>query len=314
MMPRGSRIYVAGHLGMAGSAVMRALRAAGHDGAFGLPSSGLDLRDPAATAAFFGRERPDVVVMAAGRVGGVRANLADRYGFLRDNLLMALNVVESARLAGVRRLLYVGSSCAYPRDAAQPFREDSLLTGAFEPTNEGYAAAKAAGVRLCDFARERHGCDFFSVMPCNLFGPGDDFMSEDSHVVPALIRRMRAAKESGAGSVRLWGTGAPLREFLHVDDLARACVLLLGLPRPPALINVGSGQEVSVRDLAALVARTVGFTGRIEFDPAMPDGAPRKLLDVSRIRALGWSPRLSLEEGLRDAYAWHLANAAEARK
>lgn len=314
MTPAGSRIYVAGHRGMAGSAVVRALRAAGCADVIGRASAELDLRDPAATEAFFSAERPDVVVMAAGRVGGVRANAADRYGFLRDNLLMGVNVVESARRAGVRRLLYVGSSCAYPRDAAQPFREDSLLTGATEPTNEGYALAKAAAVRLCDFARERHGCDFFSVMPCNLYGPGDDFVSEDSHVVPALIRRMHAARAEGAAAVRLWGTGAPLREFLHVDDFARACVLLLGLDRPPPVTNVGSGEELSVRELAALVARTVGYAGRVEFDPAMPDGAPRKLLDVSRLRALGWKPVLSLPEGLAETYAWYLAAAAEARK
>lgn len=310
----GSRIFVAGHRGMAGSAVVRALRAAGHADVVGRTSAELDLRDPAATAAFFHDERPDAVVMAAGRVGGVRANAADRYGFLRDNLLMALNVVESARLAGVRRLLYVGSSCAYPRDADQPFLEDALLTGATEPTNEGYALAKAAAVRLCDFARERHGCDFFSVMPCNLYGPGDDFVSDDSHVVPALLRRMHAARAEGAPSVRLWGTGAPRREFLHVDDFARACVLLLGLDRPPPVTNVGSGEELTVRSLAALAATTVGYAGRVEFDPSMPDGAPRKLLDVSRLRALGWSPLMTLSRGLAETYAWYLANVAESRR
>ncbi|MFM9000415.1 MAG: GDP-L-fucose synthase family protein [Opitutia bacterium] len=315
MIGPDSRIYVAGHRGLVGSAVVRALAAAGHRDVFGLASDELDLRDPAAVAEFLRRERPDAVVMAAGRVGGVRANAADGYGVFRDNLLMAVAVVEGARAAGVRRLLYLGSSCAYPRDAVQPFREESLFCGAdFEPTNAGYAAAKSAGVRLCDLARVRDGCDFFSVMPCNLYGPGDDFASEDSHVLPALIRRMHAAKERGDASVRLWGTGSPRREFLHVDDLARCCVTLLGLPRPPGLINVGAGEDVSIRDLAALVAGAVGFSGRIEFDPSMPDGVARKLMDVSRVRALGWKPRIGLDEGVRAAYAWYLANGAEARK
>jgi len=227
---------------------------------------------------------------------------------------MAANVIEGARLAGVRKLLFLGSSCIYPKLAPQPIREDALLTGPLEVTNEAYAVAKIAGIKLCDHARAQYGCDFISAMPCNLYGPGDNFSLENSHVLPAMIRKMHEARLRGDTALRLWGTGTPLREFLHADDLAEACVLLLERYSQAGHINVGSGEELTIRELAGLVAQAVGFTGRVEFDPSMPDGTPRKLMDVSRLRALGWKPRITMAAGIRDAYAWYLANAAEARK
>jgi GDP-L-fucose synthase len=313
-MERTAQIYVAGHRGMVGAALVRALRAAGHDRLLLRTSAELDLRDASATRAFLAAARPDVVVMAAARVGGIKANASEPYAFLHDNLAMAVNVIEGARLAGVRKLLFLGSSCIYPKHAPQPIREDSLLTGPLEPTNEAYAVAKIAGIKLCDHARAQHGCDFISAMPCNLYGPGDNFSLEKSHVLPAMIRKMHEARLRGDASLRLWGTGTPLREFLHADDLAEACLRLLDRYAEPGPINVGSGEEISIRGLAELVARVTGFAGRLEFDPAMPDGTPRKLMDVSRIRALGWAPRISLEEGVRQSYEWYLAHAADARK
>ncbi len=313
-MDRAAKIYVAGHRGMVGSAIVRALRAAGHASVLTRTSAELDLRDGAATRAFLAAEQPAYVVMAAARVGGIKANSAQPYAFLYDNLVMAANVIEGARLAGVRKLLFLGSSCIYPKLAAQPIREDSLLTGPLEVTNEAYAVAKIAGIKLCDHARAQHGCDFISAMPCNLYGTGDNFSLENSHVLPAMIRKMHEAKLRGDATLKLWGTGTPLREFLHADDLAEACLMLLDRYSQAGHINVGSGEELTIRELAGLVAQAVGFTGRVEFDPSMPDGTPRKLMDVSRIRALGWKHRISMADGIRDAYAWYLANAAEARK
>jgi len=313
-MDRSAKIYVAGHRGMVGSAVVRALRAAGHAQVVVRTSAELDLRDGAAVRAFYAAERPAYVVMAAARVGGIHHNATSPYDFLYDNLVMAANVIEGARLAGVRKLLFLGSSCIYPKFAAQPIQESSLLTGALEPTNEAYAVAKIAGIKLCTFARQQHGCDFISAMPCNLYGPGDNFSLQNSHVLPALIRKMHEAKLRGDARLQLWGTGTPLREFLHADDLAEACLLLMERYSEPGHINVGSGTDLSIRDLAGKVAQAVGFTGALEFDPSMPDGTPRKLMDVSRIRALGWSPRIGLDEGIRGAYAWYLAHAAAARR
>lgn len=313
-MDRAAKIYVAGHRGMVGSAIVRALRAAGHADVVTRPSAELDLRDGAATRAFLAAEKPAYVVMAAARVGGIKANSTEPYDFLHDNLAMAANVIDGARRAGVRKLLFLGSSCIYPKLAPQPIREESLLTGPLEVTNEAYAVAKIAGIKLCDHARAQYGCDFISAMPCNLYGPGDNFSLEHSHVLPALIRKMHEAKLRGDASLRLWGTGTPLREFLHADDLAEACVLLLERYSQAGHINVGSGEELSIRQLAELIAQVVGFTGRLEFDPSMPDGTPRKLMDVSRIRALGWKPRISLPDGIRGAYAWYLAHSAEARR
>jgi len=313
-MDLAAKIYVAGHRGMVGSAIVRALRAAGHTSVVTRTSAELDLRDGAATRAFLAAEQPAAVVMAAARVGGIKANSTEPYDFLYDNLAMAANVIDGSRRAGVRKLLFLGSSCIYPKMAPQPMREESLLTGPLEVTNEAYAIAKIAGIKLCDHARAQYGCDFISAMPCNLYGTGDNFSLENSHVLPALIRKMHEAKLRGDTSLRLWGTGTPLREFLHADDLAEACVLLLERYSQAGHINVGSGEELFIRQLADLIAQVVGFTGRLEFDPSMPDGTPRKLMDVSRIRALGWKPRISLTEGIRGAYAWYLANSAEARK
>jgi len=313
-MDLAAKIYVAGHRGMVGSAIVRALRAAGHTSVVTRTSAELDLRDGAATRAFLAAEQPATVVMAAARVGGIKANSTEPYDFLYDNLAMAANVIDGSRRAGVRKLLFLGSSCIYPKMAPQPMREESLLTGPLEVTNEAYAIAKIAGIKLCDHARAQYGCDFISAMPCNLYGTGDNFSLENSHVLPALIRKMHEAKVRGDTSLRLWGTGTPLREFLHADDLAEACVLLLERYSQAGHINVGSGEELSIRQLADLIAQVVGFTGRFEFNPSMPDGTPRKLMDVSRIRALGWKPRIALTEGIRSAYAWYLANAAEARR
>lgn len=313
-MDRSAKIYVAGHRGMVGSAIVRALRATGHTQIITRTSAELDLRDGAATRAFLLAEAPAMVVMAAARVGGIKANSTEPYDFLYDNLVMAAHVIEGARQAKVRKLLFLGSSCIYPKLAPQPICEDSLLTGPLEVTNEAYAVAKIAGIKLCDHARAQYGCDFISAMPCNLYGQGDNFSLENSHVLPALIRKMHEAKLRGDSSLRLWGTGTPLREFLHADDLAEACVLLLERYSQAGHINVGSGEELTIRALAELIAQVVGFTGRLEFDPSMPDGTPRKLMDVSRIQALGWKHRITLVHGIRDAYAWYLANAAEARR
>jgi GDP-L-fucose synthase len=313
-MDLAAKIYVAGHRGMVGSAIVRALRAAGHTSVVTRTSAELDLRDGAATRAFLATEQPATVVMAAARVGGIKANSTEPYDFLYDNLAMAANVIDGSRRAGVRKLLFLGSSCIYPKMAPQPIREESLLTGPLEVTNEAYAIAKIAGIKLCDHARAQYGCDFISAMPCNLYGTGDNFSLENSHVLPAIIRKMHEAKLRGDATLRLWGTGTPLREFLHADDLAEACVLLLERYSQAGHINVGSGEEISIRDLAGLVAQVVGFTGRLEFDPSMPDGTPRKLMDVSRIRGLGWKPRIALTEGIRGAYAWYLDHSAEVRR
>ena len=313
-MDLAAKIYVAGHRGMVGSAIVRALRAAGHTSVVTRTSAELDLRDGAATRAFLAAEQPAAVVMAAARVGGIKANSTEPYDFLYDNLAMAANVIDGSRRAGVRKLLFLGSSCIYPKMAPQPICEESLLTGPLEVTNEAYAIAKIAGIKLCDHARAQYGCDFISAMPCNLYGTGDNFSLEHSHVLPAIIRKMHEAKLRGDASLRLWGTGTPLREFLHADDLAEACVLLLERYSQAGHINVGSGEELSIRQLAEQIAQVVGFTGRLEFDPSMPDGTPRKLMDVSRIRALGWKHRITLTEGIRGAYAWYLAHSAEARK
>ena len=313
-MDRAAKVYVAGHRGMVGSAIVRALRVAGHPDVVTRTSAELDLRDGAATRAFLAAEQPATVVMAAARVGGIKANTTEPYDFLHDNLMMAANVIDGSRRAGVRKLLFLGSSCIYPKLAPQPMHEESLLTGPLEVTNEAYAIAKITGIKLCDHARAQYGCDFISAMPCNLYGTGDNFSLENSHVLPALIRKMHEAKLRGDASLRLWGTGTPLREFLHADDLAEACVLLLECYSQAGHINVGSGEELSIRQLADQIAQVVGFTGRLEFDPSMPDGTPRKLMDVSRIRALGWKPRIALPEGIRSAYAWYLAHSAEERK
>ena len=313
-MERAAKIFVAGHRGMVGAAIVRALQAAGHTAIVGRTSADLDLRERAQVRAFYAAEKPTYVIMAAARVGGIHHNATAPYDFLYDNLAMSANVIEGAREAGVSKLLFLGSSCIYPKFAAQPIQESSLLTGALEATNEAYAVAKIAGIKLCTFARQQYGCDFISAMPCNLYGLGDNFSLQNSHVLPALIRKMHEAKLNGASRLELWGTGTPLREFLHADDLAQACLLLLERYSEAGPINIGSGEELSIRELATKIAAIVGFTGELAFDPAMPDGTPRKLMDVARIRALGWRQRLSLEAGIGGVYAWYQAHGAAARR
>jgi GDP-L-fucose synthase len=313
-MDRAAKIFVAGHRGMVGSALVRALQAAGYTQVVVRTSAELDLRDGAAVRAFYAQEKPTYVIMAAARVGGIHHNSSAPYDFLYDNLMMAANVIDGARHAGVAKLLFLGSSCIYPKFAPQPIHESALLTGPLEVTNEAYAVAKIAGIKLCTFARQQHGCDFISAMPCNLYGLGDNFSLQNSHVLPALIRKMHEAKLRGDSRLTLWGTGTPLREFLHADDVAGACLMLMDRYSEAGHINIGSGEELSIRELAQKVAATVGFTGQLEFDPAMPDGTPRKLMDVTRIRGLGWRPRIGLDEGIRGVYAWYLAHGAEARQ
>jgi GDP-L-fucose synthase len=309
-LPRDARIYVAGHRGLVGSAVWRHLSALGFSDLLGLSSTELDLRDRAAVDAFFSAERPSVVVLAAARVGGIVANATYPAEFLSDNLRIQVNVLDAARRCGAARLLFLGSSCIYPKHAPQPIPEAALLTGPLEPTNDAYAIAKIAGVLHVQALRREYGAPFISAMPTNLYGPGDNFDLETSHVLPALIRRMHLARESGAESVTLWGTGSPRREFLHVDDLARACVHLLETYDQPEPINVGTGEDITIRDLATLVADVVGYDGAIAWDTTKPDGTPRKLLDVSRITALGWKPEIALRDGIAATYSWFVENVA----
>ena len=308
------KIYVAGHRGMVGSAIVRALKKAGHTQIIGRTSEELDLRDGAAVKEFFAQEKPTYVIMAAARVGGIHYNSTAPYDFIYDNLIMSTNVIEAARQSKAKKLLFLGSSCIYPKLAPQPIKESSLLTGPLEATNEAYALAKIAGIKLCTFARQQYGCDFISAMPCNLYGPGDNFSLENSHVLPAIIRKMNEAKLRGDAAVKLWGTGLPLREFLHVDDLAQACLLLMDKYSEPGTINLGSGQEVTIQALAETIAMIVGYHGKLEFDKSKPDGTPRKIMDNSRIQALGWTPKTSLKQGIQEVYQWYLWNESNLRK
>jgi GDP-L-fucose synthase len=308
-LPKAARIFVAGHRGMVGSAITRALQAAGHTNLLLRTRAELDLRDRAAVRAFFEREKPEYVFLAAARVGGILANNRYRADFIHDNLAIQLNVIDEARRADVKRLLFLGSSCIYPKFAPQPMKEEHLLTGVLEPTNRPYAIAKIAGIEMCDAYHRQHGCDFRAAMPTNLYGPGDNFDLATSHVIPALIRKFHEAKQAGAPSVSVWGSGQPRREFLHVDDLAQACVLLLGLARASwdaniglPFVNVGTGTDVTIRELATLIGRVVGFDGALDFDTSKPDGTPRKLMDGSRLAAIGWQARIGLPEGLRRVY------------
>lgn len=297
------KIYIAGHRGMVGSALVRALEARGDREILTIARADLDLTDQAATPAFLAEETPDEIIVAAARVGGIEANRSFPAEFLHENLAIASNVIHGAFEAGVKRLLFLGSSCIYPREAAQPIREEALLTGPLEPTNEAYAIAKIAGLKLCQFYRQQHGVCFHSAMPTNLYGPGDNYHPEHSHVIPGLIRRFHEAKQRGDSEVVIWGTGTPLREFLHVDDLAAACLRLVEAADPPDWVNVGSGEEVSIRELAGLIAEATGFEGAIRTDPTKPDGTPRKALDSGKMRALGWEPRIELREGLAETCA-----------
>jgi GDP-L-fucose synthase len=304
-MRAGSRVFVAGHRGLVGSAIRRRLTAEGGYELLLRSRRQLDLRDAAAVRTFFESERPDYVFLAAAKVGGIHANATYPADFLRDNLAIELAVIDAAARTGVERLLFLGSSCIYPRLAPQPMREEYLLTGPLEPTNEPYAVAKIAGIRLCDAYRQQHGCRFFSVLPTNLYGPNDNFDLENSHVLPAFIRRFHEAAEARAPSVTLWGSGEPRREFLHVDDLADACVFLMKHYDGDETLNIGVGEDIAIRELADVVRDVVGYEGEIEWDPSRPDGAPRKLLDVQRLHALGWTARIDLRTGIRATYEWY---------
>lgn len=308
-MNKDSRIYVAGHRGMAGSALVRKLTAEGYERLVLRTSSELDLRDASAVERFFDKERPEYVFLAAAKVGGIHANNTRRAEFIADNLSIELNVIRAAHRSGVRKLLFLGSSCIYPKNAPQPLKEEYLLTGALEATNEPYAIAKIAGIKLCEAYRDQYGCDFISAMPTNLYGPNDNYDLETSHVLPALIRKFHEARITGSDHVSVWGTGRPMREFLHVDDLAGACVFLMERYSERQFINIGSGEEHSISDLARIVAETVGFKGQIEFDDSRPDGTLRKLLDCSRLHAIGWRPAIPFADGLMRTYASYLETA-----
>ena len=312
-----AKIYVAGHRGMVGGAILRQLQARGTDTIITRTHAELDLTNQQAVRDFMQAERPDVVILAAARVGGIMANNTYPADFIYDNLMIEANVIHQAFLAGVRKLLFLGSSCIYPRAVPQPMREDALLTGVLEPTNEPYAIAKIAGIKLCESYNRQHGTDYRSVMPTNLYGPGDNFHPENSHVLPALIRRFHEATTEGREEVTIWGTGSPKREFLHVDDMAAASLFVLGLKEvdyqantTPMLshINVGTGTDISILDLAHKVASVTGFQGRIETDPTKPDGTARKLMDVSRLAAMGWQAQIDLDPGIRETYNWFLDN------
>jgi GDP-L-fucose synthase len=304
-LDRGASTFVAGHRGLVGGAVLRQFEAEGFTALVTRTSSELDLRDTAAVDEFFAAARPATVVMAAAKVGGILANSTYPADFISDNLRMQVNVLDAAARNGATKLLFLGSSCIYPKLAPQPIREDSLLTGPLEETNDAYAIAKIAGVLQVQALRRQHGVHYISAMPTNLYGPGDNFHPQNSHVLPGLIRRFHEAKLADAPEVVVWGTGTPLREFLHVDDLARACLFLLEHYDEPGPINVGVGEDLSIRELAEMVADIVGYTGRLQFDTSKPDGTPRKLLDVSKLHGLGWRERIGLREGLEQTYAWY---------
>jgi GDP-L-fucose synthase len=310
---RDAKIYVAGHRGLVGSALVRRLTAGGWRNLVTRTRAELDLRDRPAVLEFFRRERPEYVFDAAARVGGIHANDAYPADFIRDNLLIQMNVIDGAFGAGAKKFLFLGSSCIYPRLAPQPMKEEHLLTGPLEPTNEWYAIAKIAGIKVCQAYRQQHGFNAISPMPTNLYGPGDNFNLETSHVLPALIRKVHEAKVAGRREVVVWGSGTPRREFLYVDDLADACVHLMEHYDSGEIINVGTGEDVSIAELAGIVREVVGFEGEITWDRSKPDGTPRKLLDVSRIHATGWRHRTGLREGIERTYRWFVDNAERLR-
>jgi GDP-L-fucose synthase len=298
-------VFIAGHRGLAGSAILRELQAHGYGHLLTRPHAELDLTDRAAVRQYFAETRPQVVIVAAAKVGGIKANDEFPVEFLLHNLQIQNNLVEAAYDFAARKLLFLGSSCIYPKFAPQPMPESALLTGALEPTNEAYAVAKIAGIRLCQAYARQHGANFISAMPTNLYGPHDNFDLATSHVLPALVRKVHEAKRSGSQELAVWGTGAPRREFLHVDDFASACRFLLEHYDSPEIINVGFGEDISIRELAEIICEVAGFAGRLTFDPSKPDGSPRKLLDSSRLRELGWSPRVALRDGIRRTYNWY---------
>jgi GDP-L-fucose synthase len=312
-MTPDSRVFVAGHRGLVGSAIVRCLESAGHRNLIVRDRQELDLTRQDAVEAFFVEAKPEFVLLAAAKVGGILANDTRPAEFLRDNLAIQTNIIDSAYRHGTKKLLFLGSSCIYPKHATQPMSEECLLTGPLEPTNEWYAIAKIAGLKMCQAYRRQYGFDAISIMPTNLYGPGDNFDLRSSHVLPALLRKFHDAKVSGATEVEVWGTGKPRREFLHVDDLADACIYMLQNYSDEKLVNIGRGTDISIAELAGLVAKIVGFAGSMRFNAAMPDGTPRKLLDVTRARALGWTAKIGLEEGLATTYGWFLKNSGGLR-
>ena len=306
-MEKNSKIFVAGHRGMVGSAIYRKLQKEGYQNIITRTSKELDLRNQQAVADFFTAEKPDYVFLAAAKVGGIVANNTYRADFLYENLAIQNNVIHQSYLNGVTKLMFLGSSCIYPKMAPQPLKEDYLLTGTLEPTNEPYAIAKIAGIKMCDAYRDQYGCNFISVMPTNLYGLNDNYHPENSHVLPALIRKFDEAKNNGSKEVVIWGTGSPMREFLYADDLADACYFLMENYSEPTLINIGTGEDLTIKDLALTVKKTVGFEGELVFDTNKPDGTPRKLMDVSKLHNLGWKHQIELEEGLKLAYQDYLS-------
>jgi GDP-L-fucose synthase len=309
-----TRVFVAGHRGLVGSAMVRALEREGYRNLLLRTREELDLTEQSAVRSMFERERPEVVIMAAARVGGIHANNTQPAVFIRDNLLVQDNVIDAAHRSGVAKFVFLGSSCVYPKFAPQPIKEEYLLTGSLEPTNEWYAIAKIAGLKMCQAYRRQYGFNAISLMPTNLYGPGDNFDLQNSHVLPALIRRFHEAKQRGDESLSVWGSGTPRREFLHVDDLADATLYLLRHYDDEGIVNVGWGEDVTIRELAELVRTVCGYQGRLEFDPSKPDGTPRKLLDTSRLTSLGWRPKITLEAGIRSTYAWYREHIGEARR
>jgi len=302
VMEKSGKIYIAGHRGMVGSALVRKLNKEGYNNIIVKTSSELDLRSQEAVEHFFETEKPDYVFLAAAKVGGILANNTYRADFIYDNLMIEANIIKAAQKFDTKKLMFLGSSCIYPKFAEQPMREDALLTGILEPTNEPYAIAKIAGIKLCDAFRDQYGCNFISVMPTNLYGPNDNYDLEKSHVLPALLRKIHTAKKEGKPSVEMWGTGSPKREFLHVDDLAEACFYLMQTYNQAGLVNIGTGEDISIRDLALMIMDVVGYEGELTHDLTKPDGTPRKLMDVSKLADAGWKAKISLKEGVQSVY------------
>ena len=312
-MERDAKIYVAGHRGLVGAAIVGQLRGEGYENLLLRTRVELDLSSQAEVRGFFRSENPDYVFLAAAKVGGIHANASYPVDFIMDNLAIELNVISAAYDSGVKRLMFLGSSCIYPKQAPQPMREEHLLTGSLEPTNEPYAVAKIAGIKMCEAYNRQFGTEFISVMPTNLYGPNDNFDLENSHVLPALIRKFHEAKARGDKQVVVWGTGSPRREFLYVDDMAEACVFIMNRDGYTDMLNIGVGEDIRIGDLARLVGEVVGFDGELVFDPTKPDGTPRKLLDVGRLKSLGWSAKTGLRDGVRETYRWYLENIGSLR-
>lgn len=309
-----SKIYIAGHRGMVGSAIMRRLQKEGYNNFVTRTSAELDLRNQQAVADFFAQEKPEYVFLAAAKVGGIYANNTYRAEFIYDNIQIQNNIIHHSYVNGVKKLMFLGSSCIYPKMAPQPLKEDYLLTGVLEPTNEPYAIAKIAGIKMCDAYRSQYGCNFVSVMPTNLYGPHDNYDLQNAHVLPALIRKFHEAKKNGLHEVSIWGSGSPMREFLHADDMADACVYLMKNYNEPGLVNIGTGSDITIKDLALLIKRIVGFEGELVFDASKPDGTPRKLMDVGKLHSFGWKHKYDLEEGITDVYKNHFAQDVNAKR